>query len=599
MNHFSTILLFSFALSFAYGCEDTNPPDEEDASDQTADFTPDDTGDSEVDQLSDDAACTPRVVCEPGVCGNQDDGCGGSIECDAECLCEDGRPKDSETCGPCGLGAVLCDGGENGEDVCSLESIPGLIENPTAEECAQQLIFVDANAVDGGDGSQTSPYSTYAAAAGVDLTAIDVDSGGYSGPNEGKTFILSDATLKERIVVFDGAHILGGFKRIGSVWFATNQKTLIEQEPLNSEYFSVLHAAGISSKTIIKQLHVQGAANNVARTVEGDSGAGVSIGALISQSDGVEFHDVIVESGKGTDGEDGLDGADGFDGIVGLNAVPGNLGSGPGTIVGQRPPAADWNFHPKCSSVGGQGGLGGGLSIAPGAGELGGRFESILFDTRPTGDRGSHGAKGLARIGPNSISQGHGTAGQRGEDGQGGQGGRGAEHFDYMIGMNPFWSWGASGASGGTGGCGGEGGKPGAGGAASYGLALVQSNLKIQNSTIISGSGGKGGTGGRGGKGGVGALGGRGANQTSVYVGLGSTQSVNGDYSSAGGQGYNGGDGGAGGSGAGGLSIAIFCLASSPQVTNSALLFAPAASGGGGEVPGGKGYSLKSYNCGL
>jgi len=92
--------------------------------------------------------CEPIVVCPAEACGMVDDGCGGSLECEP-CACQGGVPVET-TCGPCGLGQVVCDSATGG----SCET-PSVVEG--IEGC-EAMLFVDQGA--SGDGSKGSPFGT-------------------------------------------------------------------------------------------------------------------------------------------------------------------------------------------------------------------------------------------------------------------------------------------------------------------------------------------------------------------------------------------------------------------------------------------------------
>ena len=274
-------------------------------------------------------------------------------------------------------------------------------------------------------------------------------------------------------------------------------------------------------------------------------------------------------------------GLDGADGISGATLEPGSNGIGGAAVVDFS------NFVAQSGTDGfdGRAGIGGG-----GAG--GGAPASIeLYTSTSTKSSGSAGFYGFAALGASTGSYSS-TLQSVGETAGGGAG------------------------AGGAGGCGGLGGLGGQGGAASIGLFVKDSQLRVLGSAIESGLGGKGGNGGAAGRGGNGAVGGQGGTGHAVSAyntsghfdisGSGSWLATSVSASSStdmttaksasqggaggrGGSGANGAKGGVGAGGAGGASFAVVQAgATSTLETSTSTITAgtPGAGGGPDEAKG-------------
>jgi hypothetical protein len=336
------------------------------------------------------------------------------------------------------------------------------------------------------------------------------------------------------------------------------------------------------------------------------SGVGASsIGVLITNSQAVELHGVLVDPGAGTAGSDGTTGGVGAVGGNGGVGTPGCEDSGFGCSSCSRP-AGGTPGSSICGRVGGTGGQpgnggGGGspgssgqIGTPGGAGAACGGSTACDGATGGTGSVGGNGANGagggaFGTFGGSVYSPALGTNGSTGGDGNGGGGGGGGGGGDDNCD-----SYGSSGGGGGGGGCGGGPGTRGTGGGGSFGVIALNSQLVIDSSTVMGRQGGAGGRGGSGGLFGSGGAGGAGG----LYGG-GSEQDDGGD-GARGGNGGRGGFGGDGGGGGGGPSIAVVCLGTSTTLASSiasVLVGGTAGAGGTSNAPGATGTSAGTSGC--
>lgn len=201
-----------------------------------------------------------------------------------------------------------------------------------------------------------------------------------------------------------------------------------------------------------------------------------------------------------------------------------------------------------------RGGAGGSGTLSPTAGEagtpnrgggLGGQVANCNASTEAggTGLPGEDGATPtlLGDIDATGWHPASGAAGKNGGPGQGGGGGGGKADPTF-----------GAGGGGGCGGCGGSAGVASTGGGSSIAFLVLNGEVTIANSTLISGAAGKGGNGVAGQDG---QIGGNGGMQTS-----GGCQ---------GGDGGKGGRGGASAGGAGGISAGVVFKGSKPILSNS------------------------------
>jgi hypothetical protein len=331
-----------------------------------------------------------------------------------------------------------------------------------------------------------------------------------------------------------------------------------------------------------------------------------SIGVLITSSQAVELHGVLVDPGAGSPGSDGGAGTTGAAGTAGGTGTPGCENSSGFCSTCSRP-AGGTSGGSSCGRPGGLGGLpglSGGFGLAGGTGSLstpGGAGAQCSGSRACDGQAGQNGAVGtnggngtpggaigtFSATGTYVVASGtNGLAGGAGNGGGGGGGGGG--------GTTDCDSYGSSGGGGGGGGCGGGPGTRGTGGGGSFGVVAVDSQVVIDSATIMGRSGGAGGRGGAGGV--FGSGGGFGAG--GLYGG-GSEQDDGGD-GAPGGTGGRGGFGGDGGGGGGGPSIAVVCVGTSATLASSIASMLLGGTGGAGGVsaaPGAPGASAPSFGC--
>lgn len=201
----------------------------------------------------------------------------------------------------------------------------------------------------------------------------------------------------------------------------------------------------------------------------------------------------------------------------------------------------------------------------------------------PPAAPGPNGANGQWSFDASGFVVGNGLQGSNGVPGKGGGGGAGTTDR-WMVSLtpgggiqkHPYGSLptdgtylGAVGAGGGAGGCGGIAGSAGSGGGASIGLFVSQSEVTLNDSRIISG------TGGRAGKGTLGTLGTPGRNG-------GAADTSDRFHGAAGGRGGDGGPAGLSGHGAPGPSIALVFSGTRPKT--SAVELVPGVPGAGADA---------------
>lgn len=516
-------------------------------------------------------ACTPKVSCSADECGRVDDGCGGTVQCEEACRCEEGEAT-VERCGTCGLGQVLCDTNENGEGTCESLDFPGLEPGADSERCAEALIFVDKSAAESSEeGSREEPFRTLSAA--------------LAEAEAGQTIVVGRELEYAKVGGFElkeGVSLVGGFA--GAPAFtpqAAKKPTLLGRAAPDQAVFG-LKAENIAEDTLV--------ANVMVRTedvvMDPSDAPPSNYGVWVVDSEGLALSGVHVEAGAAADGEAG---------------EPGDVGGQPAQApaeptLGQLE-ATEGGKNFQCPDAnGGNGGRGGFITntgtlvepnpgdVAPGdlgnqdAGEAG----TASGKSGGNGSPGAPGQKGTDGVGGEPggslfdglwVAEGRGEDGTNGGPGVGGAGGGGA-WTESCGGSGPPYYFGPNGGAGGAGGCGGTAGRGGAPGGGSFGLFLVDSTVQTANAVFRGGDGGAGGAGGSGGAGGPGDEGGQGTNITKAQ----STSSVCEDphaltYGSGdGGDGGDGGRGGHGGGGAGGVSYGAFCMNGALEVGEDVVL---------------------------
>lgn len=554
--------------------------------------------------------CGEPKTCQALGCGTHDDGCGGTLDC-GTCLCDGGQPVNT-SCGPCELGTTECNAGSN-EGRCSVTSIPAL-DNLDAQACNTRLLYVDARAQLGGDGSKSKPHRLYANA--------------LSKAGFGDVIVMSNNdTFTEVLDIKDGVSVLGGFNRNGDVWTYTGVATRIEAAP-GTRPIAIL-ARDITNPTSVEDLAIRGA----------DATGDHAIGLLAERASSLTLKRVSIHSGHAGDGQKGADGQNGADGVDGQSARIGQVGSH-NTFATQmnRPVGGAGGVNTEC--VGASGGKG-----ADGTGRTG---NVLLFENGSDASdvRGSEGTGGttlsLALLYPNDdqryplsgsggysgtigavgvdgvpgfkwdngqvVIEGHGTDGVTGGHGGGGGGGGAHALYTYYNLYSSFdpdpalvWSWSPSGGGGGTGGCGGTGGKGGQAGYGAFGAIVVDGNPTLIDVQITGGAGGNGAEGGFGGLGGQPGFGGSGTNIIQIYDGIiggtmpGGTRPGNGTsiinalmylQSGNGGSGGYGAEGGNGGNGSGGPTVGMWCVNATPVTERFSARSSGPGLGAGTAMPG-------------
>jgi hypothetical protein len=287
--------------------------------------------------------------------------------------------------------------------------------------------------------------------------------------------------------------------------------------------------------------------------------SGSSIAAIIDGSEDVELRRVQLESGAAGAGEAGVAGSP-LSGSApkGANGQAGclTLGCSEYGQGGESKTAAACEGG-GAAEPGGFGGDGAHAGTPPQAGwasasgALGGKVSSSLTARDgQAGDAGATGSVGAASSrligefeGRSYVATNSGAPGLYGKHGQGGGGGAGGPEVQNSdICCVP--GFGAS--QGGFGGCGGRPGQGAAGGGASIALVIVNSQVELFWTRLLSGNGGDGGMGGLGGAPQAGGAGGG----VPLFAGL---ERVSG----LGGPGGSGGAGGSGGPGGGGPSLGL------------------------------------------
>lgn len=537
------------------------------------DGTPDMPDTPDMPETPDMPACEPEVeTCEASACGVIEDGCGGVLDC-GECACDAQNMPTDPTCGPCGLGYATCDG--DGQVECTLPPLPGI-----DQLSCDAVVFVNAAAASGGDGSALAPYSA--------LEDAIADSDQVMGQ---RVFVITSAgehTLSDTWRLRPGHSIIGGYASSprGPV-YTPGVKSLVRVEASVG-----MIADALTDDFLIEGLDLSSEVGESAR----DSSIGLALIDIPTARVSLRHLDV-----RAAEGVEGLDGGAGAPGAAGLD------GGTAGSPIVERdapPTRGEAGLNPDCPTAdGGRGAIGkpalvsngqdgneGDPAAAGTPGGAGAKWDapSVLH---PDG-RGQDGEAGVIGVDGQDadpimidgalgmIVDGHfehagnGAAGEDGFAGPGGGGGGGGYSHNGTF---P----GGSGGGGGAGGCGGLAGEGGEAGGSSIALLVKDSpNVSIVDATFTASAGGAGGHGGLGGAGGEG---GEGGTKTGAMAtredGSSTLASAGGD----GGAGGAGGEGGAGSGGVGGHSLGAYCEGAS--LAMSEVTFAAGAAGAGGQVP--------------
>ncbi|XXX76447.1 hypothetical protein WMF30_53245 [Sorangium sp. So ce134] len=371
-------------------------------------------------------------------------------------------------------------------------------------------------------------------------------------------------TFKETITLPSGVDLWGGRLCDGGElsygWSAVGPNQLTTIAPPGGIPLRVIEGKDATSTSTISGVRVIAAE---ASAMDHKS----SIAMILSQGAKANVVSSEIVAGNGKVGEPGEDApreraTDGVEGNDGASACTADAAVGALPVV----TACDDGTE-STSGYGGDGGLDAGGDGAPGQPEPAENSQGSGVAGRGAGSEvcsaGSDGAHGAdsGRAG-GAVGAGYltfdGWIGVRGEDGkkggvgQGGGGGGGSKSRGPMVACPVARPQsGAAGGSGGSGGCGGEGGRGGGYGGASIAIvALEDSELELNATKVVAGSGGKGGVGGTGQLGGVGRPGGQGG------VGYDGTSGVTWKACDGGSGGF-GGRGGDAGGGLGGAAVGI------------------------------------------
>jgi len=448
---------------------------------------------------------------------------------------------------------------------------------------ASKAIFVDgASGSDINDGSMKSPKQTIMAgiaAAGAATPPKDV--------------YVSKGTYTETLILADGVSVYGGYDASAG-WSRGLNITAIESPA----------AVGVTAQNLTKpteiQLLVITAANAGAPQPNGDGAS--SVGLRVTGSSGVvTVRGCVITAGTGGAAAVGTDtavGAAGGNGGAASATTHGASGVGCQGATGGL--GADGVNGPSSGITGGNGvqAAGGGaraLGGGPGGSGSCDTFSSSDGNAAPAvsaaGAAGAAGTIGVAgpalgtidalgsyvpTAGGDGLSSGM-PGGGGGGGGSGGGSARGTNFFcTNCSGVNS-----GAGGGGGGGGCGGGIGRGGRGGGGSFAIVAESSAVIIDETKMITATGGAGGNGGAGALGGAGGTGGAGA-LGETGGGCDTRSGGNGAGGSAGGP---GGRGGTGAGGAGGPSACVLYKGVAPLTgtkPNKCVVGAAGASGIGG-----------------
>lgn len=409
----------------------------------------------------------------------------------------------NSVCGPCDLGRWQCE-----SQSCSVQ-LSGLPEQARCGGDNAQVLIVDPMVKTSGDGSLSSPIQAVSQALAQEPEAI---------------VILGAPELKFLEPMRVPTSLYGGFVRAqdGQVSPSPMTKPLIQGFVDEQGDAFGLWLDGKGAQVRLSRIRLE--APEAQRHSYG----------LLAQNIKLTLVDVDILASAGAPGAPGASGAPGAPGVMGSSAS-----SSSGALGGRQMSCPD--------ASGGDGGQGQ-VRTSQNMRAATSGFASILM-TRggAVGQVGQKGVSGVLGLPGANASMGYlqnqrwvwgdpAQTGTNGGDGAGGGGGGGGTLSSGVMGEAQ------GGSGGGSGGCGGQGGKPGNSGGSSFGIMLVSSTLRLEQSRVVAKTAGLGGLGGGGGQGGQGAPGGR-------------SQSQGGN----GGAGGNGGGGGPGGLGSGGLSVALYC----------------------------------------
>jgi hypothetical protein len=386
--------------------------------------------------------------------------------------------------------------------------------NPSEEPCLvsdEHAVFVAPDGNDDGPGALAAPLATLSKA--VEVAAGD------------KIVIVCNAEYDEHVIVSARVRAYGGFgcPATSGAWEVEVGAPLF----MPSDPGPALTIDGVTEEVTIEGIDFE--------VPDAVGPGGTALTALINASSNVRLVGVTLIAGAGQNGANGT--LEEFE-----YAVQSTL-NGHAEIDSPSGGNKTCTCQTGFSSTGGIGGspVAGGQSGSTGQPDHGGGdggLAGVACNSGGGGGDGSNGPDAPAAPGADTLGNASalgwnpakGTDGATGSPGQGGGGGGSRNDLGH-------------GGGGGCGGCGGNGGKGGQGGGASIALLVMDSSVKLERCTFITGKAGNGGAGHAGQPG-----------QQDVGAGGGVISMLN---SCGGGNGGRGGAGGAGGGGAGGISTGI------------------------------------------
>lgn len=421
------------------------------------------------------------------------------------------------------------DGGEESDATNDVDTPPGCkpeLEPKDAAPCVVSSygVFVDAsNGNDANDGKKDAPVRTISAA----LAKIG---------NKPRIYVC-EGTYPEHVVLTRGISIYGGFA-CGSWTYSGTKPKVAPSDP----GFSI-HVSSASSSIVLADLEL------IAQP--GAKAAPSSIALFVARSSDVTLRRLGIEARAGLPGENGETAKPAPVATSTSGSINGNTGTN--TLGGLENVCTCSTGGTTTGARGGDtggvapNGLSGTPAYAPpvggtGAGQTRAACEAAGAAAQPGSDAppGAEAAPPpLGMLDDKGWTEGSGEAGKNGTPGQGGGGGG-----SYTIGA-PALNGGGGG--GGCGGCGGGGGGGGRGGGSSVAVLVLESNLKLEASTLIAADAGKGGTGAPGETGGAGGAKGNAVGNACAGAGGGA-----------------GGTGGAGAGGSGGVSAGVLHKGAAP-----------------------------------
>ena len=284
--------------------------------------------------------------------------------------------------------------------------------------------------------------------------------------------LISVGNYSEQVILHDGASLWGGF----SEDFARQDPMTWPVTITSTQARSVI-GDGLSQEVRLSGLSIQGA--DLSSFTDGRS-----VYALWLRDSST----VVLAYVTGSGGV-GAQGAAGEDGVLSIFNSPGGQGGTAYDCGSRNGASGEAGGDPTSGGAGG----GGGSSNCPNACPLVGGQGVSRGDHGLAGGNGADGAGGnaaLDNIGEWSNESWRGAVGQagtRGAHGTGGGGGGsgGTKRFRACFGCGSLL--GGRGGNGAPGGCGGGGGGPASPGGGSFGVALMNSTLQLERSSVFGG----------------------------------------------------------------------------------------------------------------